>query len=161
MPRSTDYTQEAKDDARETAREFIDKICEDYVDEPRGVSDDLLNDYPNGDAWHHENHVDKSYNLQEAAELLDELRQQEETDSGLWEGLAPREAISAQAAHTYGNAVYSEWRDLVKEINDDSDLEDLKEQLEALDSTEPDDEQKINELKAAIAKRIGEVIDEF
>jgi hypothetical protein len=147
-------------DAQDTARNFIDEIVEQYVDKGE-VSGDLNNDYPDGDAYHHENHVDKEYSLTEAAEVLDSLSQHEETDSGLWEELEPREAISAQAAYTYGNAVYSRWTDLVKEINDDSDLAELKEQLDALDDTEADDETKIAKLKALIRIQIDSIIDGF
>ena len=96
------------------------------------ASSDLYNDYSNGDAWHHECHVDRGYSLMEAADLLDQLAEHVETDGGLWESLEPREAIGRQAAHTYGNAVYSAWIDLIAQINseyqewieEDVDLDD-------------------------------------
>jgi len=113
----SDYRNEARSDAGNTVTEFADNILEQLLDSGE-ASDDLLNDYPNGDAWHHESHTDKYYNLTEAAELLDELSDYEETDSGLWDSLAPREAICCQAAYTYANAVYAAWRELIKEIND-------------------------------------------
>lgn len=111
------YYTDARFDARYTVENFIDEIVHDLIENGE-ASDDLLNDYGNGDSYHHESHVDKSYRLTEADELLDELREYEETDSGLWQGLQPREAISAQAAYTYGNAVMSFWFDLIKEINE-------------------------------------------
>lgn len=113
------YRQDAASDAAETVHNFADEILEQLLDKGE-ASDDLLNDYPSGDSWHHESHIDKSYNLQEAAELLDDLSDYEETDSGLWEGLEPRQAITAQAAYTYGSAVYSEWRDLIEKINNEA-----------------------------------------
>ena len=139
------YRDEARNDAKETISNFEEEILEQLHDKGE-ASDDLLNDYCNGDAWHHENHVDKSYRLTEAAELLDELSDCEETDSGLWEGLAPRDAISAQAAYTYGNAVYSEFQDLIREINSDAEciIEDYDEKIqeaeEAADEDEDEDE---------------------
>ena len=48
--------------------------------------------------------------MQEACEVLTQLDEYEETDSGLWEGLDMKEALSACAAYTYANAVYAEWR---------------------------------------------------
>jgi len=112
----SNYRQDAKDDAENTALNFQGEIVEMLI-EKEEASDDLYNDYPNGDAWHHENHVDVAYSLQEAAELLGELYYCEEEDSGLWEGQPPRQAISTQAAFTYGNAVMEAWQTLITEIN--------------------------------------------
>lgn len=64
---------------------LIDTRVEQLV-ESGEASDDLLNDYPNGDSYHHESHVDRSYSVTEAAEILDAYSDYEETDSGLWEG---------------------------------------------------------------------------
>jgi hypothetical protein len=111
------YLSNAESDAKETVEYFFDTVVESLLDDGK-ASDDLYNDYPGGDAYHHESHVDKSYSLTEAAELLDELHDSEETDTGLWEGMMPKEAIGVQAAYTYGNAVYSEFRNLIEEINE-------------------------------------------
>ena len=43
--------------------------------------------------------------LQEAAAILEELARFKETDSGIWQGLEPREAIISQAVSTFTNAV--------------------------------------------------------
>jgi hypothetical protein len=113
----TNYRHEAIDDAANMAEEFLDQILE-QIEDKGEASDDLNNDYSGGDEYHHQSNVDKSYRLLEAAQVLDQLSEFEETDSGLWEGLAPREAVEAQAAYTYGAAVYSLWTDLIKEINE-------------------------------------------
>ena len=110
------YQEDAQSDAFEMVKNFRDEIVERLCDDNR-ASEDFNNDYPNGDCYHHENHIDKEYDLEEAGKLLRELSDHEETDSGLWEGLEPQQAISAQAAYTYGNAVASEWSDLIEEIN--------------------------------------------
>jgi len=137
----TDYEPKAESDAKETVSNYSDDILEQLL--KRGeASDDLCGgDYPNGDAWHQENHTDKSYDLQEACEVLTQLSEHEETDSGLWEGLGMKEALSACAAYTYANAVYEEWRELIRRINEaaeaiveqyDEETSELETAIEAL-----------------------------
>lgn len=164
MAKHDDYRAEADSDARDTAREFLDTIVDALCDDGE-ASDDLLNDYPGGDSYHHESHVDKSYSLMEAASLLDQLSDDEETDDGLWEGLPPREAVLAQAAYTYGNAVYSMFQDIIKSINGDSDIETLIEEYQAAndwdeDSDEPKPVRTADEVKAAIKAAVSTLIDE-
>jgi hypothetical protein len=121
--RTTNYVEDAQSDARDMARNFMDEITEQLISGGE-ASRDLLNDYPDGDSYHHENHVDRDYDLTEAANLLDQLSDHEETDSGLWQGLEPRRAIAAQAAYTYGNAVMHYWREIIEAINDDPMIAD-------------------------------------
>lgn len=110
------YNQNALSDARDMIDNFADAIAEQARDDK--VSDDLFDDYLDGDDYHHTNHVDKEYSLSEADGILEQLSEDEETDTGLWEGLAPREAISAQAAYTYGNAVLRRWQSYIGELNE-------------------------------------------
>lgn len=106
-------------DSLETIDHFEDEIIEQLEDKGE-ASDDLFNDYSNGDEYHHENHADKSYTLIEAAHLLSQLSEYEEGDSGLWEGIDdPEKAIEIKAAYTYGNAVMSDFQSMVSELNDD------------------------------------------
>jgi hypothetical protein len=129
------YRSEARSDAVATVEYFTDDIVDQIIEGEgiyggrEGASDDLLNDYPHGDGYHHEHHTDRFYKLSEAAAILDELTDDEETDSGLWDGLAPREAVIAMAAYTYANAVYSAWRELIRDINEAANdaLDDLDE----------------------------------
>jgi len=116
----TDYRQEAADDAAETVRNFAEEILEQLLDKGE-ASNDLLNDYPDGDEWHHTNHVDAWYNSHDAAAILTQLEKFEESDRGLWEGLPLKEAFSACAAYTYSNAVMAEWFDLIGQINDEAE----------------------------------------
>jgi trans-aconitate methyltransferase len=132
---SDNYRADAINDAADTAENFIAEIVEQLIDDGK-ASDDLLNDYPDGDSYHHESHVDKDYRLLEAATLLDQLYEFEETDSGLWEGQSPRDAIGTQAAFTYGAAVYSMFTRLVAEINDDDEITDLIGEHNAIDDRE-------------------------
>jgi hypothetical protein len=156
MTETTNYPRHAPDDAADTVRNFADEILEQLLDDGE-ASDDLLNDYPNGDAWHHECHVDKAYSLIDAATLIDQLVDFEETDSGLWQGQAPKEAISTMAAFTYGNAVYNEWRELIEKINSEaggiiSDFDETAEECDDTDALETDK-------REALRKMIGEVAD--
>lgn len=112
------YRKEAEDDAKSMALEFLDQIVT-QLEENGKASDDLNNDYAGGDSYHHESNVDRSYSLLEAAKILDDLHEFEETDSGLWEGQMPREAIITQAAYTFGAAVYSIWVRIIEKINEE------------------------------------------
>jgi hypothetical protein len=153
----TNYRSEAISDARDMATEFLDTIVEALMDDG-SASADVYNDYPDGDAYHHETHVDKAYNLQDAAQLLDDLDDFEETDSGLWDGLAPRDAIGAQAAYTYGNAVLSFFADIIREINDDDAIEELvSDHGEIEDPTDAQTEA----FRAALAARVKSIIKDF
>lgn len=127
---------EAMDDAKIAALHFMPDIMyqiQDQMDERDGdeFPDTFQTDfnfnlekyiqdsaYPNGDEYHHLEHVDKEYDLLEAAMILEQLDKFEETDSGLWEGLEPRRAISCQAAYTYGNAVSYCFEELLQYIED-------------------------------------------
>src|SRR3982751_3456408 len=114
----------AVEDAADFVSEFIGQVIDQLIDDGQ-ASDDLLNDYDGADSYHHETHVDKSYSLLEAAQILDDLSEHEETDEGLWQGLKPRGAISAQAAYTYGNAVYALAQNIISEINGDTEIETI------------------------------------
>lgn len=118
MPEETyNYGRDAYSDALDTIDNFIDEIVEMLGDKGE-ASDDLMNDYPNGDSYHHEYHTDRSYTLIEAAHLLSQLRDNEETDSGLWEGARdPENAIEIKAAYTYGNEVMDRWNNLIEDLN--------------------------------------------
>lgn len=137
MSERTNYYRKAQSDAWDTVEEFADTITE-QVQRGEEVSSDLYNDYPNGDDYHHSTHVDKWYNLTQAAEVLDQLAEHTEEDSGLWQGQEPREAIGTQAAFTYGNAVMAEWQSLVEELN--TELSDVT--LEFPDTTEVAEEER-------------------
>jgi hypothetical protein len=54
---SESYLKNAAEDAAETVRNFKDEILGQLMDKDK-ASDDLNNGYSDGDAWHHESHVD-------------------------------------------------------------------------------------------------------
>lgn len=147
MSETKDYIQNAVQDARYCALNYLDEIVDQLMEE-KEASDDLLNDYTDGDSYHHEYHVDNYYSLQEAAELLDQLSKWEETDHGLWNGLEPRRAIECQAAYTYGNAVHDFWQQLIEEINSDGIVTDM------IGEDDPAS-------REVLEQRVKEIIEEF
>jgi len=110
-----DWNAEALEDAWDMVDNFFDEILEQAVTEP--VSNDLFNDYSGGDEYHYENHQPQ-LDLLEAAEVLDQLDDYEETDWGLWDIREPKEAVCTQASYTFGNAVMHHWGEIIKEINE-------------------------------------------
>lgn len=133
-----DWNEKAIEHARDTADNFLEELVEQAMEDVGDVDSDLRNYYAGGDEFHHCNNVDIDYDLLEAAEVLDRLRNHEERDSSLWEGLEPRRAVCVQAAYTFGNAVYWHWQRIVENIQDDLDLGSLREAEVVWDSYDED-----------------------
>jgi hypothetical protein len=154
-----DYHAKALSDACDMATEFLDQIVERILEDGR-ASDDINNDYPNGDSYHHENHVDRSYSLRQAAELLEQLSEFEEDDSGLWQCQTPTEAICSMAAYTYGNAVYDYWRRLINVINEDDEIQEIL-HPEMEEGQEDDSQEAINKSDQGLRQRVEAIIAYF
>lgn len=148
--RKTNWLVEARDDARRMVENFLDEIVEQLLGKGE-ASDDYNNDFDDGDSYHHENHWDRSFDLLEASELLDQCSDYEETDGGLWQGRKPREAISAQAAFTYGNTVAHFWSEYIKEINKD-------EEVATILNDAREDEMDEDKIGALVASRVKELV---
>ncbi|CAB4162712.1 hypothetical protein UFOVP785_94 [uncultured Caudovirales phage] len=150
------YIEEAKDDASRMVDEFIDQIIE-ILMEGDNAPEDFNNELPGADRWHHETHIDREYDLEEAATLLRELREHKETDSGLWSSQEPEKAIASQAAYTYGNAVVAEWCNLMEKINDSDCITTLRDTiLPELDGTTEETKAMELILRSLITKAIEE-----
>lgn len=67
--------------------------------------------------WHCEI-TDRSYSLEDAAYIISHA-DNVETDSGLWEGQDPQDALRAQAAYSYANDVWFECERIFKEMKDE------------------------------------------
>jgi hypothetical protein len=191
LPRRPDpsWSEKAEEDAKDFIIEnLLDEIVEQLADDGE-VGEDINNDFSNGDGAFHETITDQSYDLQEAAELMSNLSQHLEEDSGLWESLEPQEAISCQAAYTYSNAVYHEATAILEEIRDNIDMEDidievakeLLQELEATNNLSEEDKEELNapgfeqvdwvkehyetefaeKVKAKLEKEITEIIKEY
>ncbi len=145
------YLTDAQNDAKEAVEYYLDEVVEQLLDSGCAGTD-MLNDYSDGDSYHHENHVDKSYRLTEAAELLEQLSRWEETDSGLWDRQDPRDA-STQAAFTYGTCVMSCWKALIEEINEDDQIEVILQDARV-------DELPEEKIAQMIRGRISEILKE-
>lgn len=125
---TTDYKDKAQEKAADAVRDCIDDIVEQLID--RGeASDDLLNDYGSYGEAAEQDWTDEWYNPQEAVKCLDDLDDHEETDSGLWDGKGWKEMLSAIAAFTFRNGCMSFWQELIKQINDDIDADELKNEI--------------------------------
>jgi hypothetical protein len=106
-----------EDDAMGDAREFIaDNIYDIITIIKAGDEIGDHTDLPGGNETR-STYSDNSFSLQESADILDELGDYEETDSGLWEGCTPIDAVCMQAAYTYSNAVCSCIDHLLTEIS--------------------------------------------
>ena len=97
-----------KDDVKENARDFI-------LDHKEMIIEALIlencnwdyNDIEGLDSAFHECIVDRDYSLTEAADIIANC-ENEESDSGLWEGQQPEQAICTKAAFSFGNDVWFE-----------------------------------------------------
>lgn len=109
------WWDKALSDAKDAIDYFEDEIATMLVDDEEASSD--IYDYPNGDEYHHERHTDRGYSLLDAAELITELDEFEETDTGLWQDCDLETSISTKAAFTYGSAVMGAFDEIIKKIN--------------------------------------------
>jgi hypothetical protein len=146
----TNYHKEAEEDAAMLITDyFMDEIVDQLIDSGE-ASTDINNDYDNGDGIFHEVITDRSYHMTEAAELLSQLYEYAEEDTGLWEGETNVDRLAEiQAAYTYGNAVWNEFSDLITEINDEVDDIKINAALDVLmenaDKTEIPDYDELSE----------------
>lgn len=124
MAEST-YRQEAIEEATAAVEENMKEIVDQLWDD--GAADVELSYY---DREFITTYSDRSYRLLEAAQVLDDLSDYEESDSGLWSGVEdPKEAVGIMAAYTYGNAVAAFFTDDMENVN--SDVDDLLTELRA------------------------------
>jgi len=123
-PEPPTWAQQVDRAARDLIRDnFIPEIVDYFINDGE-VPNDMNNDYANGDGIFHETITDTEYDTDEAMEILQELSSFEEDDSGLWEGKDWDDILRIKAAYTFGNAVASEFEDLIATINE-IDLDEL------------------------------------
>lgn len=151
------YREKAFEDAVDAVENFEDEIVDLLIEK----SECFDNIYDYSDSYHHESHIDKSYTLQEAAELLEDLSEFEETDYGLWEGCDPRRAIGVMAAFTYGNAVSHVFSEYAEDINRDYYEDDIDELVIAELGEDPDDDEFSKVKRELVCEYVEEKIREF
>lgn len=111
--------------------------------------------------------VDQYLDLRDAVEILEQCKH-EETDSGLWEGLSLREAVSAMAFWSYNSDLRYEIEETVKDKLEDelmeaeSSLDTLHMELdqlnEELESSESEDD-SIGIIETDISLKEEEISD--
>jgi len=158
----SNYRNDAHDDATTAIEHHLDEIIE-HITSYGEVPVDPMNDLSGFDDYHHANHNDRDYSLQESAELLDQMRDYEETDDGLWEGLEPQRAISVQAALTYGNAVVGLIHEKLRELAKDDDLQKTIEIYQAAECLTESDYSKaaLESAKAEMERLINDLLQTY
>ena len=115
-----------KADAQNIISNYIEEIAKMLIDDGE-ASTDLYNDYNNMDANISESDS-YGHNPSDAIEIIDELSEFEEEDSGLWGGCRDyREILSAIAHYTYTNALYAEIESMIESIDDTLDSDAITE----------------------------------
>jgi hypothetical protein len=121
-------------------KEAIDFILEQEDMFKKAIVDETESTYDidDFDRTFHENITDRAYTLSDAAFVI-ENSDNPESDSGMWEGQEPEEALKTQAAYTFSNDVNTEITDQYNKITqwytdtcDESDLEnDIEEKIKS------------------------------
>jgi len=106
------YQKDIKDDAVGFMKDHKDDFIEGLAEEKD------ISDVNAMETSFHEQITDRSYTLEDAAVILNESNNVE-TDSGLWEGLPPKDQITSQAAWTYANDV----RERIQEFYEDMQID--------------------------------------
>jgi hypothetical protein len=125
-------------DVEEDAYQFLIEHADDFKDALRDCVEFDRNDIRClDDDWHYAI-VDRGYSPADAVYILDHC-ENEETDSGLWEGLDDwRDQLSARAAWSYALDVWFKAEELYNGLKDDVEaaIEEATETVEEADDTE-------------------------
>ena len=139
-----DYGEAVEKDAKEFVSEHIDEIAELMVN----MEEDLFTDDNIEESLNES--LDRSYTPEDAIFILDNC-ENEETDSGLWEGITDwREELEIRAAYTYMNDV----REAVESIYKDAYDEFMTDQVD--DSDDESDDSKESEHAKSILNSLTE-----
>jgi hypothetical protein len=106
-----DYQKDVENDARSFIADHEDMIVDALVNN----GDFDYNDMDNLDQEWHDDIIDRSYTLMDAAAILEECQNQE-TDYGLWERQEPSQAVIIQATYSYANDVWEKCSALYTEL---------------------------------------------
>ena len=139
-----DYGEAVEKDAKEFVSEHIDEIAELMVNMEEDLfTDNNIEESLNG-------YLDRSYTPEDAIFVLDNS-ENEETDSGLWEGIKDwRQELGARAAYTYVNDV----RGSIESIYKDAYEEFMTDQVD--DSDDESDDSKESERAKSILNSLTE-----
>ena len=143
-----DYEREVEKDAKEFLSEYADEVIGLLKDSEEELSDELYDNL--------NEHLDRSYTPEDAIFVL-ENSENEETDSGLWEGVNDwREELNIRAAYTYINDVRSEIDDIYKQM-----YEEFKSASEDLNAEDEKYDEKLESLaKSTLSEAVEEIIQQ-
>ena len=144
-----DYKREVEKEAKEFLSENADDVVKQLVGFEEELSEDLCYERLNED-------LDRSYTPEDAIFVLDNS-ENEETDSGLWEGVNDwREELNVRAAYTFLNDVRSKVEELYKDV-----YEEFESAAEELNPDDEDHEQKLESLaKNILSENTEELIEQ-
>lgn len=109
---------------------YSDEVRKEAVDFVEEMMDEFITAMQNEDDYFFDNDVedrffecvcDRAYTLSDAAFVI-ENSDNVETDSGLWDGKEPAEALETQAAFTFSNDVHSEVEEIYEAVKSEYDL---------------------------------------
>lgn len=131
------------DEVRKEAVDFIEEVMDEVAESLKNGENYLLD----GDVEDRffECVTDRSYTLSDAAFVI-ENSNNVETDSGLWEGQEPHEAVKTQAAFTFSNDVHATVEEMYEDIKSEYDdnynevYDDLMKRHENDVKADPDDD---------------------
>lgn len=107
-----------KDDVCSLIVEFFENT-DDEILTVEELSEAIENIDDNGSMHEHiESSLTWQQGLIDSGKIINYFSEYEDTDSGLWEGQQPEEAINTKAFFTYKNAVQSEMQDFIKEYEE-------------------------------------------
>lgn len=126
-----DINRDYKTQVDEEASSFISDHEDMIIEAVKDSASWDYNDIHGLDTSWHECITDRCYSSMEAAFVIDNC-ENEETDTGLWEGLDLRQQLSAMAAYSYANDVWFACKDFYEQIKEDVEeaLDDLRDELQ-------------------------------
>lgn len=160
LPRK-DWRKVTLDISRDALLYYADDLTRELI--RAGHLPQYVQQLPDRLADHIDDHIfedtrwNRIFNTQEAAEILSQLSDHLETDSGLWDRQEPEEALSSQAGWTMRNAA-NHWADhILQEISEETQalLDDLAEAEDA------DDMPEVARLRDEVCACVEKLIKEY
>jgi len=139
------------EDVQQDAVDFIIQHDEDFKAALVNDDDFDRNSIDCLDSSFHEDIVDRSYTLEDAAHVVSNC-ENEETDTGLWDGQQPEDALRAKAAYCYGNDVWHRMDALFADLKEayeefQGQLTDRADELRAQDTLTEQEQKELERLE--------------
>lgn len=156
-----DYRKEVESEAKD----FIDNHEDDIKESILEGNTDIDDVKPHGGLYEDfREECQPSYDLEDAAFVIKNC-DNEESDSGIWEGQEPEDAIISKAIYSFQNDVWEKIREIFEEMvseyeNQIADLEDEHSETEESETVEEDEEKAEEEKKKIMDAIFKEYIQE-